>query len=149
MAVIRITKEFTFEMAHALWNYDGLCSNIHGHSYKLAITVTGKPEEDQTNPKYGMVLDFNVLKNIVKTHILSKYDHSLVVSKQVSVESLKNTAQMFDRMQIIDGQPTCENLLIEFAKTISAQLPGTIKLFSIKLSETDNSYAEWYASDNE
>ena len=41
MTKIRITREFTFEMAHALWNYDGPCRNIHGHSYKLYVTVFG------------------------------------------------------------------------------------------------------------
>ena len=41
MAIIRVTKEFRFEMAHALWNYDGPCSNVHGHSYILYVTFQG------------------------------------------------------------------------------------------------------------
>jgi 6-pyruvoyltetrahydropterin/6-carboxytetrahydropterin synthase len=51
MAKIRLTKEFNFEMAHALWNYDGLCKNIHGHSYKLLVTVIGEAITDKKNPK--------------------------------------------------------------------------------------------------
>ena len=51
MAKIRVTKEFDFEIAHALWNYDGPCANIHGHSYRLFVTVIGEPINDNKNPK--------------------------------------------------------------------------------------------------
>jgi 6-pyruvoyltetrahydropterin/6-carboxytetrahydropterin synthase len=54
MNKIRVSKEFHFEMAHALWNYDGPCKNIHGHSYKLIVTVIGTPLNDPNNPKNGM-----------------------------------------------------------------------------------------------
>ena len=59
MSVIRVTKEFTFEAAHALYNYDGQCSNIHGHSYRLFVTVKGSPVSDINHPKNGMVMDFS------------------------------------------------------------------------------------------
>lgn len=62
MAVIRLTKEFSFEAAHALDGYDGPCREIHGHSYRLFVTVKGCPADDDTNPKCGMVMDFGVLK---------------------------------------------------------------------------------------
>ena len=65
-SIIRVTKEFSFEMAHALWNYDGPCRNVHGHSYRLFVTLYGKPLEEQDNPKNGMVIDFSDLKRIVK-----------------------------------------------------------------------------------
>ena len=56
--IIRLTKEFTFEAAHALEGYDGLCREIHGHSYRLFVTVKGTPCADESNPKFGMVMDF-------------------------------------------------------------------------------------------
>ena len=59
---IRITKEFHFETGHALYGYDGLCKNVHGHSYKLAVTVVGSPIVDPSQTKNGMVLDFSDLK---------------------------------------------------------------------------------------
>ena len=65
MSRIRVTKEFSFEMAHMLEGYDGPCSEIHGHSYRLFVTVAGTPCSDPQNPKYGMVIDFGVLKRIV------------------------------------------------------------------------------------
>jgi 6-pyruvoyltetrahydropterin/6-carboxytetrahydropterin synthase len=69
MARIRITKEFRFEAAHALHNYDGLCRNIHGHSYILKVTVIGETITDSNSPKLGMVMDFGDLKDIVKQSI--------------------------------------------------------------------------------
>ncbi len=66
MTKIRLTKQFAFEMAHSLWNYDGLCKNIHGHSYKLDVTVIGKPIDDESNNKQGMVMDFIDLKRNCK-----------------------------------------------------------------------------------
>ena len=74
MKNIRITKEFTIEMAHALHNYDGKCANIHGHSYQLAITLIGEPISDDKNPKLGMVMDFSVLKKIVNEEVISEFD---------------------------------------------------------------------------
>ena len=64
--LIRVTKEFTFEMAHVLWNYDGPCKNVHGHSYRLFVTLSGFPADNPDNPKNGMVMDFSDLKSIVK-----------------------------------------------------------------------------------
>ena len=74
--IIRITKEFKFETSHALSGHDGLCKNVHGHSYKLSVTVIGKPSQDPNNPKYGMVMDFSDLKkiiNIIKAKAVIKF----------------------------------------------------------------------------
>ena len=65
MAVIRLTKEFSFEMAHTLDGYDGPCREIHGHSYRLFVTVKGRPKDDPSDSKCGMVIDFGDLKRIV------------------------------------------------------------------------------------
>ena len=73
---ISITKEFKFETGHALYGYDGLCKNVHGHSYKLSVTVSGTPISDPKNKKYGMVMDFGDLKEIILT--LSKFLNILI-----------------------------------------------------------------------
>ncbi|TAJ11242.1 6-carboxytetrahydropterin synthase [Marinilabiliaceae bacterium JC017] len=143
-----MTKEFRFEMAHALWNYDGLCKNIHGHSYILAVTIIGEPVADENNPKLGMVMDFGVLKKIVNEEIVGRLDHTLVVSSKAPAEQLKSIPQMVERYEIVDYQPTCENLLIDFASRLKNRLPEEVALHSLKLNETSNSYAQWYAADN-
>ena len=65
MSKIRITKQFSFETGHALFGYDGKCRNVHGHSYKLSVTVIGSPIEEEGAVKLGMVIDFSDLKKIV------------------------------------------------------------------------------------
>ncbi len=72
MSKIRITKQFSFETGHALYGYDGKCKNVHGHSYKLSVTVIGTPILDTTNVKYGMVIDFSDLKKIVREEIVAQ-----------------------------------------------------------------------------
>jgi len=148
MPKIRVTKEFQFEMAHALWDYDGLCKNIHGHSYKLFVSIIGEPISDAKNPKNGMVLDFGDLKSIVNTEIVHKFDHTIVFSSLAPTKDFVNVKQMFERIEILDFQPTCELLVADFAERIMPKLPKGIKLFSLKLYETATAYAEWFASDN-
>jgi len=149
MTNIRITQEFRFEMAHSLWNYDGPCKNIHGHSYKLYITVIGKPLEDKSSPKNGMVIDFSDLEKIVKENVIDHFDHSIVISSEAAKPELIRTSQMFDKFYIVDYQPTCEKLLEYIVRIINIKLPSGIKLFSANLRETEASSAEWHASDNQ
>ena len=78
MSTIRITKRFSFEAGHALYGYDGKCKNVHGHSYKLYVTVIGSPITDTTNVKLGMVIDFGDLKKIVKQEVVDKFDHATI-----------------------------------------------------------------------
>jgi 6-pyruvoyltetrahydropterin/6-carboxytetrahydropterin synthase len=134
-------------MAHALWGYDGLCKNIHGHSYVLKVTVSGKPIEDTGDKKLGMVIDFGDLKRVVNKYIVDVFDHSLILNEKAPVEKFTGMDEMFDRKTWFDFQPTAENLVIYFADILLAQLPLDIKLQSIRLYETVNSYAEWFAED--
>jgi 6-pyruvoyltetrahydropterin/6-carboxytetrahydropterin synthase len=148
-SIIRVTKEFPFEMAHALWNYDGPCRNVHGHSYRLFVTLSGIPVEEQGNPKNGMVIDFTDLKSIVKKEIVNVFDHSVVVSRKFDKEKTEMFTKMFGNTVLVDYQPTCENLISDFAVRIASHLPPGVKLHNLKLYETATSFAEWYASDNE
>jgi 6-pyruvoyltetrahydropterin/6-carboxytetrahydropterin synthase len=147
--IIRITKEFSFEMAHALLNYDGPCRNVHGHSYRLFVTLSGTPVSDKQNPKNGMVIDFTDLKNIVKKEIIDVFDHSTTVSGSYDNKKLDSFKMMLGNVIVVDYQPTCENLVADFASRIRKHLPDKVLLHSLKLYETATSYAEWHASDNE
>lgn len=148
MSKIRITKEFTFEMAHALFGYDGKCKNIHGHSYKLDVCVIGETIKDSNNPKFGMLIDFGDLKEIVKSEIVDIMDHAIMLNINTPhiklVDDLKKAGH--DIVEV-DYQPTSENMVVDFAKKIQFKLPNHIKLHSLKLRETATAYAEWYAED--
>lgn len=147
--LIRVTKEFSFEMAHALWNYDGPCRNVHGHSYKLFVTLSGNMVDDPQNPKNGMVIDFTDLKSVVKKEIINVFDHAITISGNYNTEKMKMFRSMLGNTVVVDYQPTCENLVADFAERIRKHFQDKVKLHSLRLYETATSYAEWYASDNE
>ena len=146
MSTIRITKEFQFEMAHALLGYDGPCKNIHGHSYKLDVTVLGEVKENTSDSDEGMVVDFGIIKTIVKKLIVDEYDHSLVLNEKMKIDT--TSFDFMNKLILVPFQPTCELLLVHYAKLIQSQLPAHIKLHSLLLRETPTSYAEWFAFDN-
>ena len=147
--MIRITKIFTFETAHVLYNYDGKCKNMHGHSYKLYVTVKGEPINDLDNPKNGMVVDFGEIKSIVKNQIVDVWDHAVLVNANSPHRQLGNDLQAAGHKVIFcDYQPTCENMLVDIANKIKSQLPTHVQLAHLKLHETENSYGEWLAEEN-
>lgn len=121
-----VTKIFEFEACHHLPHYDGACHNLHGHSYKLEVTVGGTPIKDENNPKCGMILDFKDLKALVKKVAVDKYDHS-------------NLNDYFPN-------PTAEIMVKQIAVDIMTGLPEHAYLVSCKLWETSTSYAEWNVS---
>ena len=124
MPKVYLTKEFEFEAAHHLLNYAGACANVHGHSYKLQVTVSGNINLNDT--KYAtdcMVLDFKNLKSIVKGSIIDTHDHA--------------------DLNLIYSNPTAEVMVIEMFETIRKWLPKDVKLESVKLWETSTSFAEY------
>ncbi|MFI3298463.1 MAG: 6-carboxytetrahydropterin synthase [Rikenellaceae bacterium] len=137
---LTLTRRFTFEMAHALEGYDGLCSHIHGHSYKLFITISGTPSIDSQSPKEGMIIDFSDLKRIVNDTVLSHYDHALML-RSSSTELIAAIRKEWDRVIEVDFQPTCENLIVEIYTRLKSALPQSVELSEIRLYETENSYA--------
>jgi len=144
---VRLTKEFSFEMAHLLEGYDGQCSSIHGHSYRLLVTVSGSPTANPASPKHGMVMDFTDLKRIVNELIVDKLEHALMLRQDTKMDAtLKNAPT---KIVHVSYQPTCENMVIHMAETLSGKLPNSVKLHSIRLHETATSFAEWHAGDNQ
>lgn len=148
--VIRITKEFKFETGHALYGYDGLCKNVHGHSYKLSVTLLGTPITDPDHVKYGMVMDFSDLKKIVNDTIVTPFDHATVLNVDSPHKELADTMESRGhKIMRVQYQPTSEMMVLDFAEKIKARLPEPLKLHHLILRETETSYAEWYASNQE
>jgi 6-pyruvoyltetrahydropterin/6-carboxytetrahydropterin synthase len=147
MPIVRVSKEFTFEMAHALYQHDGKCAGIHGHSYHLTVTISGKPIEVEADPKNGMVIDFKDLSKIVKENIVEVFDHSIVLHERdpLSIQLADGSSRIIKSRY----QPTSENLLLDFVQRIRTAITPPRMLHSMKLRETGSSYAEWFQSDNE
>lgn len=143
--MVRITKEFSFEMAHQLEGYNGKCCHLHGHSYRLQVTLRGTPCDDPNSPTYGMVMDFSQLKEVVHRHVIDQLDHALLLRRGCPLdEALKNSCT---KIVQVDYQPTCENMVVHIAETLRRELPQAASLHSLRLYETATSWAEWTISD--
>jgi 6-pyruvoyltetrahydropterin/6-carboxytetrahydropterin synthase len=94
-----VTKEFTFDAAHKLISYHGKCENLHGHTYKLRVTVRGIPDDE------GMVIDFVELKKLVNNEVLDKLDHSYI-NEYIEQPSAENISKwIYDRLKhLIDSE---------------------------------------------
>lgn len=122
--MLTVTKHFGFEACHHLPYYEGACHNVHGHSYKLDVTVGGQVIKD--GPKQGMIIDFKDLKKIVKENVVDKLDHS--------------------DLNEFYANPTAELMVPDIAYSIMQKLPKEVYLVSVKLWETEDSYAEYIPS---
>lgn len=149
--MITVSKEFQWAMAHMLDGHEGLCKNLHGHEYKLIVTVNRRHEqvlEAPGHPGDGMVVDFKMLKNIVKKKIVDPLDHALMLN-QYSTDafelSLLNLCQIHDKKyQLVNFRPTAEHMVHYFARILKDELAAVnLELTTLRLYETPTSYADW------
>jgi len=142
---MKITKEITFDCAHMLSNYDGKCNNLHGHTYKLQVTLEGK-----TNKNTYMLIDFNELKSILDSAVMQKFDHAVIFSgvdvrEESENELLKWVVKYHKKGFILEsGKTTCENMVPYIKEFIKEELTERDLNFSvsIRLWETPTSFAE-------
>lgn len=142
--MIKLTKIFHFEMAHAIHGYEGSCKNIHGHSYELHVSVSSDFRETAYIAPPGFIIDFKEIKKLVQESVLDKFDHCLLLSSDYMIRNPSISA--LENIVIFEAEPTAENLLIYIKKTLQKKLPDKIKLVHLKIFETKNSYAEWTES---
>ncbi|MDO6354838.1 6-carboxytetrahydropterin synthase QueD [Caloramator sp. CAR-1] len=141
---ITVTKEFTFDCAHMLSNHEGICSNLHGHTYKLEVTASSELIKEGSSQ--GMVVDFGDLKSIVKELIVDKFDHSFIFWEGGS-EAEKEIARVVEgygmRIVKFKERPTAENMALFIIKTLNEYLKDSpIKIVKVRLFETPTSFAE-------
>lgn len=122
--MVSVTKHFSFEACHYLPHYVGACHNLHGHSYKLSVTVTGNIQTE--GAKKGMIIDFKDLKKIVNEQVVDKYDHAYL-------------NEIFEN-------PTAEVMVEHIGENLKELLHPHFTLLSVKLWETEDSYAEYTPS---
>ncbi|MGQ9818871.1 MAG: 6-pyruvoyl trahydropterin synthase family protein [Candidatus Kapaibacteriales bacterium] len=133
---VKIAKEYTWQMSHRLPFHNGLCSNIHGHSYKARITLLGTPNDN------GMLIDFYEMDSLIKP-IINELEHSFIVdSKDGNV--LKFLEENNFRHIVVDSTTTSENLAIWLSKRLSDRFKifPNIDCFILRFYETSDSFAE-------
>lgn len=138
--MLTVSKEFSFEAAHMLSEHEGDCKNLHGHSYKMIVEVTGDIQN-------GMVIDFKDLKNIVKQFIIDKIDHSFIYYKNSNDEVEHQIAEVLKqggkRIFEVDYRPTAENMSLDFYNILNREIKNMgIRVVSITLYETQTSFAK-------
>lgn len=139
--MLKVTKIFRFELAHAIHGYNGLCKNIHGHSYILHVTVGAHTKSDEYLPSTGFIIDFKDLKRIIRDAVVTPFDHGLILSE----EYLKHHPEMskMENLHVWKMEPSVENILLYIKHQISSKFPEGVLLVKLKLYETNDSYAEF------
>ncbi len=141
--MISITKIFRFEAAHAIHHYPGSCAHIHGHSYELHVTVQAKEPTENFIQGLGIIIDFKDLKTLVQACAIKLLDHKLILSEAYLAATKKDFSG--EELVVFEVEPTAENMLLFIRDQIQSKLPEPIRLNSLKLWETRDSYAEWSA----
>lgn len=151
MRTAAITREVLFEAAHMLSGHDGLCANLHGHSYRAQVTLRAPIQEyDEIRSDGDMVMDFGTLKNLLQRAVLDKLDHALIVSHQ----RLRNLAEeelvqwaLRNRMRVVElpGRSTVENIATWVKDVVLEELAARGQVstaVSVRLWETEKSFVE-------
>lgn len=132
---MKIAKDFRWEMGHRLPFHEGKCKNLHGHSYKMMVEISGDLDEN------GMVLDYYVVKEIIQP-LVEELDHAFMVKSDDS--QLIELLEKMNSKHVITGfHSTAENMVYYFLEKIkAANLPGNIHGLKVKIFETETTYAE-------
>ena len=135
--MITVTKTVRFDAAHILTNHQGLCKNLHGHTYRVDVSVS--QGEDETR---DMVIDFKDLKNLATAAICEQFDHAFIYNTHSPGE--REIAEVVERNGMrtvaLPFRSTAENLARHFFETLRPLVPG---LVSVRVWETADSCAEY------
>ncbi|MBC1457769.1 6-carboxytetrahydropterin synthase QueD [Listeria newyorkensis] len=137
--MMRIAKEFTFDMAHMLDGHDGKCHHLHGHTYTLQVEVAG--DLIANGSKAGMVLDYGDIKRIVKEHVTAKLDHAFAYFEENENECrIAKLLQEMDRKTVaFPCRTTAEGMAMVIFDWLAPYLPVS----AIRLGETPTSFCEY------
>lgn len=148
MERVTVCKEVTFDCAHMLSGHEALCKNLHGHTYKVQVSVTN--EQIAEGPSIDMVIDFKHLKEAIAKSIMDKFDHAIIFSshkfRNEAEEDLfewacKHNMRLFE----MPRRTTAEDMALFFRELIMQDLTDigyTPMNISIRVYETPTSFAE-------
>ena len=138
--MLRATKTVRFDAAHILTNHQGLCKNLHGHTYRVDVTV-----EQQAGEPHDMVIDFKDLKHVCEEIVLNRFDHAFIYDESSPVE--KEIAEVLEKNNMrtvaLPFRSTAENLARHFYDLLAERMPSSSEIASVKVWETADSCAEY------
>lgn len=141
-SIVRVTRHAEFEMAHILEGYNGGCGNLHGHSYKIEVTVEGAPDLP-----YGFVLDFKKLDKIIKfvvpDHMFAASEESLQSGNGPEHDIIQVLQRYGLAYKVFPSTTSAESMVRYLAADIQSALPVGLTVCEVRLWETTNSYATW------
>lgn len=146
MPNLEITKRFTFEAAHYLEGYDGLCGHVHGHSYKVEVSVAAGALV-ANGQETGMVMDLTRLKTCVQP-VIDEFDHAFLVERDTTafIHADDMHVPVMDgreaRTRVLGVRPTTENIAAILWKDIETRLPAHVSLVRLRVVETETSWVE-------
>ena len=126
-------------MAHALENYPGKCRHIHGHTYILHVSVSGKILDQRGAPLDGMIADFTDIKQWVKSEVIETFDHALVLRQNSEHANMNWSELNWTRILLTSYQPTCENIMLDIRDRLIKKITLGLELVKLRLYETPTS----------
>ena len=135
--MLTVTKSVKFDAAHVLTNHQGLCKNLHGHTYRVEVSVTQAPGDNA-----DMVIDFKDLKKKCEEVILERYDHAFMYNSESQAESeiAAVVTKYGMRAVAMPYRSTAENLARHFFGVLREHVAG---LSRVRVWETPDSSAEY------
>ena len=142
--MLTVTKTVRFDAAHILTNHQGMCRNLHGHTYRVDVSVRRVPAAPGADAPSDMVIDFKDLKNVIEETVVSRFDHAFIYNETSPAESeiAAVVAKHGMRAVALPWRSTAENLARHFFTELSERISG---VSSVKVWETPNSCAEYTA----
>lgn len=141
---MQITREFRFDAAHRIVGHPGRCRWLHGHGYRLAVTV-----DAQQLDALGMVMDFDTLTTVVRVAVLNGWDHAALLHRDdplvPAVAAVQ--AEAPERLVLFAASPTVEVLAREAFRSIAKLLPEGVRLTGVALWETTTCSSEYRGDD--
>ena len=135
--MVTVTKTVRFDAAHVLTNHAGLCRNLHGHTYRVDVSVAGEADGGD-----GMVIDFKDLKSLLAETVCARFDHAFIYNTESPGE--REIAAVLEkhgmRVAPLPFRSTAENLARHFYGELLPSVPG---LVAVKVWETADSCAEF------
>jgi len=146
MPVIRVTRRVEFDSGHRVTFHKSKCRNLHGHRYRLEVTLEGELITTYGDSSQGMVIDFGDMKELIGKHVVDRLDHAFIVWEEDRrlVEFLKEDGH---KHVVVPFVPTAENLVAYCRQQIEELLAGSeelsaLKVVRVRLYETPNAWAD-------